>query len=320
MVGQAASTVANDELRQEVTAAANRCTALAQALDQWIRQTAAGQVYWIDVEQGRRRRVSLASAPLDVGSALKTLLYDVTPCCIMVSATLSVGRSGSFEFFKTRLGLAESQVLKLGSPFDYREQVTIRIAAGLPDPGAQTVRFEAAVSGAVRRYLELSEGGAFVLFTSYRLLREVAGQLGAWLKERGMPFFCQGDGMPRGKMIEQFRAGMNSVLFGTDSFWQGVDVPGDALRNVIITKLPFSMPDHPLLEARLEAIRARGGNPFHDHQVPEAVLRLKQGFGRLIRSRRDRGIVVILDPRVLSKPYGKLFLESLPECTVLIDP
>jgi ATP-dependent DNA helicase DinG len=151
------------------------------------------------------------------------------------------------------------------------------------------------------------------------MMEAAARTLTPWLARRNITLFSQGDGMPRSKMVDAFKADVNSVIFGVDSFWQGVDVPGEALSNVIITRLPFSVPSHPLLEARLEAIRRRGGNPFVEYQVPEAVIKLKQGFGRLIRTRSDRGIVVILDPRVLTKPYGRTFLNSLPECPRIVE-
>jgi ATP-dependent DNA helicase DinG len=151
------------------------------------------------------------------------------------------------------------------------------------------------------------------------MLQSCAKRLTPWFAERRITLLCQGEGMDRSAMLDRFRRDGRAVLFGTESFWQGVDVPGDALQNVIITKLPFSVPDHPLLEARLDQIRQNGGVPFMDYQVPEAAIKLRQGFGRLIRSRTDTGQVVILDPRVRTKRYGRLFLESLPECNVVVD-
>jgi ATP-dependent DNA helicase DinG len=303
-----------EEQRIELSAAAERCRTLAVTLEAWMGQDVPDSVYWVEAEESARRRISLASAPLDVGPTLRRALFSRVSTCVLTSATLSVGAPPRFDFLKARLGLTACETLQLGSPFDYPRQVTIHLPSNLPDPSDQSAEFERRAVRAIEHYLEQTQGKAFVLFTSYRMMKDVAAALAPWFAARNIALYSQSDGLPRSKMVEAFKADVNSVIFGADSFWQGVDVPGEALSNVIIVRLPFSVPSHPLLEARLEAIRHRGGNPFLEYQVPEAVIKLKQGFGRLIRSKTDRGIVAILDPRVLTKPYGQTFLRSLPDC------
>ncbi len=300
-----------EEDRVDVSAAAERCFEFNNTLSAILNQNMRGYVYWIEIAQRKRfPRVVLRGVPIHVAEELHKQVFDKVERVVMTSATLTT--AAGFEFVKERIGFRPDEELSLDAPFDYPRQALLYIADDLAEPSSETGAYAESIADRCRELVAVSGGRTFILFTSYALLNQVYEKLDGL--QFPFPLIRQGD-MPTGRMIKKFKE-KPSVIFGTNSFWQGVDIPGDALRSVIITKLPFDVPKEPLTEARIEELRQQNIDPFRHYQIPRAIIQLKQGFGRLIRKKTDTGVVSILDSRMRRRGYGKQFIASLPPCPV----
>jgi ATP-dependent DNA helicase DinG len=297
---------------EEVYNFSRRATELQMQLGFLMESEDRNTVFWIERRNSRvaggtvraSGNVFLQATPIDVSPILKNYLFDRLECAVLTSATLAVGRG--FEYIRKRIGLDYVRESILPSHFDYQSQSMLYVPPDLPDP--RTPQFVSKAAERIRKILEITRGRAFVLFTSYAQMNEIYQRM---LGEVEFPLLLQGDA-PKMALLEEFRLTPNAVLFATSSFWQGVDVQGEQLSCVIIDRLPFAVPSDPVVAARVKAIDADGGNAFFQYQVPAAVITLKQGFGRLIRSLHDRGLLALLDNRILKKQYGRVFLDSLP--------
>jgi ATP-dependent DNA helicase DinG len=325
LLEMAAESATTEELGMEAKGTREECKSLVKRLSYILERGWGDESCYVvepdnqALKRGDVRAASVKAIPLDASSLIREHLLSSVKTAIFTSATLSVGND--FSYFKHALGMDDPEearrvkTLQAGSPFNFKKQVTLFLPRSMPHPRREEEKYNKEVIEYVRASLKHSHGKAFVLFTSFKMLRQVADAIRQDLDDLGITLLVQGeDGWDRTRLLKVFREDINSVLLGVNSFWEGVDVPGESLSNLIITKLPFQVPEGPLVEARHARLKEQGLEPFQVESLPEAVLRLKQGFGRLIRTATDVGTVTILDPRVTTERWGRVFLNALPEC------
>jgi DNA polymerase-3 subunit epsilon/ATP-dependent DNA helicase DinG len=296
-----------EDIMGDISNLARRLIEAERNITGMISQPNEGMVYWIDV-QPNNNRLALNAAPLRVGPLIEKYLWHEKRSVIVTSATLTT--HGEFGYLRNTLGADEADEMQLGSPYDYENSTLLYISNDIPEPNMNG--YQQSLDRAIVATARATGGRMLVLFTSYTSLKKTAQAITGPLAREEIYVYEQGDGASPNALLESFKATDRAVLLGTKSFWEGVDVPGEALSVVVITKLPFDVPTDPLIAARSEMYE----DSFSEYYLPEAILKFRQGFGRLIRTASDRGVVAILDRRVLTKQYGRLFLESLPRCTM----
>jgi ATP-dependent DNA helicase DinG len=324
---KAVQSAKNDLEESEIKNYFTKFTRIRNNIITFLEQKAEEHVYWVEFSGRNKSNINLCLAPIDMASYFKENVFTANRTSVLTSATLST--NNNMDFFKKTIGAEEIDSEIISSPFDYGRQMKIHLFKSMPEPKQNkklipeelwtNTSYENELIDKIYECIAMTKGGALVLFTNNRILRKAFEELLERMMALDINLYAQNNGMPNNKILSQFRNDENSVLMGVDSFWMGVDIPGHSLRNVIVTKLPFEVPDHPVIEAKLEFIEEHGGNPFFDYSLPTAILKLKQGVGRLIRNKSDVGIICILDSRIINKTYGRHFINSLPECEIIIN-
>jgi ATP-dependent DNA helicase DinG len=316
MENWAASSENSDEER-EFRFHAQRALTIARETEIFIHQTLKDAAYWIETRERRQLHIEARAAPLNVAFTLKDLLFEKMDAVIMTSATISTSNKSGFDFFKRRMGAQQCDELTVASPFRYEQDALLWTSRQLPDPKEPEWVF--GLTALIQQQIDLTAGGVFILTTSHQLLRMLFEDLLSWSQSKGYHLLAQGFSGERQALLESFKSHPKAILIGSSTFWEGVDVPGPSLRHVIIPRLPFEVPNHPLQESRAEQIEKRGGSPFAELALPQALIRFKQGFGRLIRNAEDLGMVSVLDSRLITKTYGRDFIHTLPPCPLITD-